>query len=266
MSLTETAFIAGCKAVLCKVGGTYADANSVRITDTRLISILPSRLALNESISDDDVRSWDFHEFYSRSFKENCWSMGWVNSAELTFCVKNTNQKRPLIIHGFYVESSILETSCPASYLQVPQGSVMSGECYRFAVSLDADAPAFQLYELIDHAPKYFDESNYFDFSTINIASNGSANVNLSLISNQRSRSVSCVTMRYSIKEEQMCIDVPLEKSIRIYSLDSISCDQRFRRTWSEEAPAITAESDGSVISPDVRLCRWDNYRGGARQ
>lgn len=265
MSLTEAAVIAGCKAAFGKMGESYVNTNSVRIADTRLISVLPSRVALDESISDDDVRSWNFHEFYSRFFKENCWSKGWVNSAELSFCVNNTNRKRPLIIHGFYIESRILETSCPASYLQIPQGSVNSGECYRFAVSLDVDAPTFQLYRLIDHIPKYLDESNYFDFSTINIASDDSANINLSLISNQRSRSISCVTMRYSINDKQMCINVPLEKSIRIYSLENIRQDQRFRRTWSEEAPVITTESDGSIIPPDVRLCRWDNYRRNAR-
>ncbi|WP_041690725.1 hypothetical protein [Eggerthella sp. YY7918] len=252
------------KTTVGKLRQKYSDFNSVQITNVRIGTVLPSRIALDHAISNSEIKTWDFHTFYLAAIPDSKWKTGWINSAELCFCIRNLNEKRNLVIHGFLIERTVLENSCPASYLQVPQGAMLYGECRRFAVSLDSDATAFQMYRIVDHVPQYIDESNYFAFSTLDIAPNNQLNVNLSLISNKQPRSISRITMRYSIQGHSSCIDIPLEQSIRIYPLDSIPENQRFRRTWREEAPAITTERDGSILAPDIRSCRWDDYQSFA--
>ena len=117
----------------------------------------------------------------------------------------------------------------------------------------------------MNHRIKLLGDIDYFETSTIDISSNRSCNLNLSLISNCRSIEINQISIIYRLRDNKAirdvkCLDIPLKKPILIIALKDVPEDQRYRLTWKPNPPIITLESDNSILASYEEKCRWDDY------
>lgn len=118
----------------------------------------------------------------------------------------------------------------------------------------------FQRYRLEDSQLHLLEDPDFFSFEAITLEPKDIACINLSIISNEKARSVKRAYTIYSASEKQYEVEIPLVLPIRIYPLHNIGEDQRYTYTYREEPPILRLEKD-PAYSKDICLPgRWDDY------
>lgn len=248
-----------------KIKNITADSDPISISDVRLAQVLPRRFLLKMPLNNSDICSLDY-EAFNNDYKAICDSeKRWINSCELNFRINNIHSSKSLSVLGIHFDYRVIELNNISSFLEIPQGDYEFGEAAHFACCFVGDRFTCQHYEIMNHRIKLLGDIDYFETSTIDISSNRSCNLNLSLISNCRSIEINQISIIYRLRDNKAirdvkCLDIPLKKPILIIALKDVPEDQRYRLTWKPNPPIITLESDNSILASYEEKCRWDDY------
>ncbi len=254
--LTEVAIglgVAGAKHAVETARSRLSEKAPLKIMDARIVWYLPRREALFKSITNSDIDALSFSGILDGLICEG--KSAPIDCAEVYVQLRNVSKSR-VSITGLGVNRHFLEERPSASFLFVPQGGPIPGECWTFAVDLNADMPTIRRYDLVDGKTIIYGDDRYFDCSTIELGAGERANLKFALLARSRPVEVE-LYLRYETDHETGVVDVPLDRPVRIYPLASVPQESRYRSTYMKEPPFIALESDERFPGGSVRT-RWE--------
>lgn len=216
--------------------------NPLLVSEVCIGQRLPYRSGLKGSISkweiecDCESEFWERHSRYLLNGAE-C-RLGYC---DIRFRVQNVSRDA-VSIRGLGIDKVIVEPMPESSFLAVSQGGGPLSECIRFAIDLDEKRPTQQRFEWINGRPEFIGSSHYFDDSSIELSPNETVNIELILRTEIKSYSVSTY-LRYEAVGASETVAIPLENMPNICPKSLVPEDQRYRSTFSREAPQIAIES-----------------------